>query len=94
MRIKLDAFDYQKYGSLTGRVIFVSPDSEVEEDADEGHSSTYQVKISLDGEELIRSNHRARRIKLGMTGTAEIVTDRESVLSLLVRSIRQSVSLG
>ena len=93
VRIKIDAYDYQKYGSLTGRVIFVAPDSDLEEEADDGQAPTYQVKISLDGEELIRSNRRGR-IKLGMTGTAEIVTDRESLLSLLVRSIRQSVSLG
>ena len=43
--------------------------------------------------QVVRLEHRGH-IKLGMTGVAEIVTDHESILSLLVRSIRQSISLG
>ncbi len=31
VRIKLDAYDYQKYGTLDGTVCFISPDSEVSE---------------------------------------------------------------
>ena len=34
------------------------------------------------------------RVKLGMAGQAEIVTERESLLRLLLRRIRQSMSLG
>ena len=40
-----------------------------------------------------RHEHRGH-IKLGMTGVAEIVTYREGILSLLLHSIRQSISLG
>ena len=93
VRIKLDAYDYQKYGSVAGRVVFISPDSEIQADAATQRPPAYTVKIALDGDHVGRGRHRGR-IKLGMTGVAEIVTDRESILSLLVRSIRQSVSLG
>jgi len=34
------------------------------------------------------------RVKLGMGGLAEIVTGRESLLSILVKQIRRSISLG
>jgi hypothetical protein len=51
------------------------------------------VKIAIDGHEVGQREHRGH-IKLGMTGVAEIITDRESIVSLLVRSIRQSISLG
>ncbi len=93
VRIKLDAYDYQKYGSVAGRIVFVSPDSEFQADAVTQRPPAYTVKIVLDDDHVGRGRHRGR-IKLGMTGLAEIVTDRESILSLLVRSIRQSVGLG
>ncbi len=93
VRIKLDAYDYQKYGSVAGRVVFISPDSEFASDTASQLPPAYTVKIVLDEDHVGRGRHRGR-IKLGMTGVAEIVIDRESILSLLVRSIRQSVSLG
>jgi hypothetical protein len=33
-------------------------------------------------------------VRLGMTGQTEIITGRESLLSLLFRQIRQTISLG
>jgi multidrug resistance efflux pump len=89
-RIKLDAYDYQKYGTLAGTVCFLSPDSKVVEGQ---RAANYLVKIELEGDEVGRSEFRGQ-VKLGMAGQAEIVTDRESLLSLLVRRIRQSISLG
>jgi hemolysin D len=93
VRVKLDAFDFQKYGCLTGRVVFIAPDSEIDTAGDPRRVPLYTVKIALDDDHVGRGNGRGQ-VKLGMTGTAEIVTDREGILSLLVRSIRQSVSLG
>jgi multidrug resistance efflux pump len=92
-RIKLDAYDYQKYGTVAGRVLSISPDSTFQPDAQTQSPPTYSVKIAIDGEQVVRREHRGH-IKLGMAGVAEIVTDRESILSLLVRSIRRSISLG
>jgi hypothetical protein len=34
------------------------------------------------------------KVKLGIAGQAEIVNAQESILSLLVKKIRQSISLG
>lgn len=89
-RVRLDAFDYQQYGTVEGTVEFISPDSMVPE----GQSTVYyQVKIALDSGEVGRGDLRGQ-VKIGMTGQGEIVTHRESVLSLLVRKIRQTISLG
>jgi HlyD family secretion protein len=93
VRIKIDAYDYQQYGTVTGRIFFVSPDSSLTENAAQVTRPMYIVKIRLDADKLIRGNNYGE-IKLGMTGTVDIVTDRENVLSLLVRTIRRSVSLG
>ena len=85
-RIKLSAFDYERYGTLPGTVCFVSPDSK-------GSDPAYTVRIELEGDEVGRGEYRGR-VKLGMAGQAEIVTRRESVLALLVKKVRHAVRLG
>jgi multidrug resistance efflux pump len=92
VEIKLDAYDFQRYGVLTGTLQFVAPDSEVTEGPNGRQVAIYKAKISLHQEELVRGELRSP-VKLGMTGRAEIVTDRESILLLLAKKIRQSVSL-
>jgi multidrug resistance efflux pump len=89
-RIKLDAYDYQRYGAVAGTVAFVAPDSGMPAGQ---HAVTYLVKIQLEGEELGRGEFRGH-VKLGMAGQAEIVTGQERLLTLLVKKIRQTISLG
>jgi HlyD family secretion protein len=89
-RIKLDAYDYQRYGTLDGTVCFVAPDSGVPEGQDKAF---YTVRIAVPRDELGRGEYRGRAM-LGMAGVSEIVTGRESVLTLLVKRIRQTISLG
>jgi multidrug resistance efflux pump len=89
-RIKLDAFDFQTYGALEGQVAFVSPDSGI---SDRHKGAFYTVKIALARTEL-RRGPRVGRVKLGMAGQAEIITRRESLLFLLLKKLRMSISLG
>ena len=90
VRIKLDAYDYQRYGTLAGTVCFVSPDSG---GPGEARAGAYVVRIEVDGDAVGRGDLRGP-VKLGMAGQAEIVTGQENLLLLLVRKIRQSISLG
>jgi len=90
VRIRLDAYDHQKYGTIQGTVHYIAADSAVNQ---EKGAVFYLVKVEVAGEEVRRGDHRGP-LKLGLTGQAEIVTGHESLLSLLVRRIRRSVSLG
>lgn len=89
-RIRLDAYDYQRYGTLTGTVCFISPDSAVPQGQ---RTAVYLVKIAVDQEEVGRGDLRGR-VRLGMAGQVEIVTGRESLLGLLLHQVRQTISLG
>lgn len=89
-RVKLDAYDYQKYGTLAGEVLFISPDSQIPGGQP---GAVYLVKIAVAGEEVGRGGLRGR-VKLGMAGQAEIVTGRESLLALLLKQVRRTISLG
>jgi hemolysin D len=105
VRIKLDAFDYQKYGTVSGTVGYISPDSVVAQEpqsaggpvgptASRGQrAAAFLVKIDLDSDAIGFEEVRSK-IKLGMLGQAEIVTDHETLLFLLLKKIRQSISLG
>ena len=53
----------------------------------------YTVRIDLDGDEVGRGQVRGQ-VKLGMTGQAEIVIRRESVLALFGKKVRHAVRLG
>jgi adhesin transport system membrane fusion protein len=88
-RIKLHAYDYQRYGVLPGVVEFVSPDSTV---AAESKVPSYAVRIDVPGE--IHGRQLVAPVKLGMTGEVEIVTERRSLLSLLIGRVRQTIRLG
>jgi HlyD family secretion protein len=89
-RIKLDAYDYQQYGTVTGIVEFLSPDSGLPQG--QPHA-IYLVRITVESAEVGRGEFRGQ-VKLGMTGQVEIVTGHESLLRLLVKRIRRTISLG
>jgi HlyD family secretion protein len=89
-RVKLDAFDYQRYGTVGGTVCFLSPDSGP---AGGQPQPAYTVRIALDGDRVGRGELRGQ-VKLGMAGEADVVTGQESLLTLLVKRIRQTISLG
>jgi hypothetical protein len=73
-----------------GAVVFIAPDSGMP--AGQG-TATYLVKIELNGDELGRGDYRGH-VKLGMAGQVEIVTGQESLLRLLVKQLRHTISLG
>lgn len=79
--VKVDAYDYSRFGSVAGKVKRVSPTSiKVKETG----ASFYKVQISLDNPYIGSSE---RRIIAGMTGEADIVTGRKSVIQYLLKPI-------
>jgi HlyD family type I secretion membrane fusion protein len=88
-RIKLDAYDHQRYGWVPGTVCYLSPDSG---QAEGQPKAVYVVRIAVEADEVGRGDFRGK-VKLGMAGQADIVTGRESLLSLLAKRIRRTISL-
>ncbi|HVJ83313.1 MAG TPA: HlyD family efflux transporter periplasmic adaptor subunit [Planctomycetia bacterium] len=86
-RVKVDAYDANKYGAALGEVAFVSPDS-----SGEG-SAAYRVQVKLAGDALENNGERVA-LKLGMAGYCDIVTARETLLAIVLRHVRRTVSFG
>jgi HlyD family secretion protein len=93
VRLKLDAFEFQKYGTPNDTVVFVAPDSRVREGPKGGQRSAYLVKVRVKGEEIGQGEYRGQ-VKLGMAGQDDIVIGQESLLPLLLRKMGQTISLG
>lgn len=93
--VKISAYDYTIYGSLNGKVIYVSadtiepPKSRTEEGA-EGEKSAatvyYIVKVKTDRNFLGDEKHPLP-ISPGMTATVHITTGKKSIFSYILKPI-------
>jgi len=79
--VKVDTYDFQKYGTLKGKVKIVSPFSV--EDREIGVDG-YPVYIKLDSSELKTKDGKIYKIKPGMTVLAEINTGKRRVIELIL----------
>ncbi len=71
----------------------IAPDSTLENIGEGRQAAIYRIKVTLTADELRRGKNLGE-VKLGMTGKAEIVTGNESILLILLREMRQKISLG
>ena len=83
-KLKFDAFPFQDYGIVEGTVIDVSPDAQV----DKEFGSFYKVTISPKTTRIIAKG-KTVPLRPGLAVSAEIVTDRKSILGLLLEPFRK-----
>jgi multidrug efflux pump subunit AcrA (membrane-fusion protein) len=84
VKLKYEAFPFGEYGIQRGRLLRVSPDAGV----DPALGPVYRGLVALE-EGAVRVRGEERSLKYGMKGVAEVVTDRKTLLSLLLRPLRQ-----
>lgn len=84
VQMKFDAFPYQDFGLVSGKVLAISPDVKL----DEKLGVVYRVEISLNQPYVTR--HQTRfQLKSGQTATAEIITRQRRIADILLDPIRQ-----
>ena len=90
-QIKVSACPYPDYGILSGVVQNISPDA-FEIETATGNSSFYQVAIEPEHNFVGTPQHKCA-LKSGMSGSVDIITQNETVLSFLVRKARLKINL-
>ncbi len=80
----MDAFPYQDFGMLSGQVIFISSDA-----LDDGHGSRYYVVRASIDDPFYRLPSGRFAIFVGLTGTTEIVTKRQRIISIFTEPFRK-----
>ncbi len=90
--VKLDAYDYSIFGAMNGEVVYISPDTLMEQTRD-GEKPYYRVQIRISGAEF---DGRASDIVIrpGMTASVDIKAMERSVLSYLTKPITKTLSEG
>lgn len=86
VQVKLDTYDYQKYGTWKGKVIHIGSDSLENEQG----QRIYKVQVALQGNEVSPKLEP----ELGMTGTVEIKTDERSLITFLLNPIFDKIKTG
>ncbi len=92
VRVKLDAYDYQRYGTVGGTITHIASDTAVAAAPGGGRAAYYLVSVAIDRDEVGDGDWHGP-LKVGMTGQIEAITGRERLISLFVTSIRETISL-
>ncbi|NEP23794.1 HlyD family efflux transporter periplasmic adaptor subunit [Moorena sp. SIO3I6] len=89
VQVKFDAYPYQDYGIIKGKVISISSDAK----ADQVMGSVYKVKVSLDRDYVIEDDEIIR-FKAGQTANADIIIRRRRIIDFLLDPMRQLQKSG
>ncbi len=87
--IKLDAYDSSIYGSLKGKVIFISADTVEPEDPRKQEEPAYRVHILMEPPQQ-QEGRPSIEVLPGMTITAEIITGQKTVAQYLLKPLRRA----
>jgi membrane fusion protein, adhesin transport system len=90
--IKMDAYDYSIYGSLSGVVTFVSADT-INDEARTGAEKPYfKVQAKATGKNYLGKAAESIKLQPGMTATVEIKTGSKSVWQYLTKPLSKTLS--
>ncbi len=85
--IKIDAYDYSRFGAIQGEVVRVSPATFKDERTGEPYFKASIQPVS----EYVGDQSRDRRIKVGMTVEADITTGHKTILQYLLKPVYTTV---
>ena len=85
VRVKLDAYPFQRYGTLNGRLASISPDS-LPFSPDKPSQLVYRAQVQLTDatRALLR---RGIRLRPGMVAAAQIKTGKRSIISYILNPV-------
>jgi adhesin transport system membrane fusion protein len=89
--VKLDAYDYTVYGTLSGEVIYISADT-LNEEVRGTEQPYYRVQIKTDAQNLVSRRNQRIDIQPGMTATVEIKTGSNTVLRYLTKPVTRTLN--
>lgn len=83
VKLKYDAFPYQGYGVKGGKLVWLSPAKAENETA-----QSFKARVELNDKEIAVKG-QPKKLAPGMSGTAEIVVGKRTLISYVFEPIRQ-----
>ncbi|MFC4699552.1 HlyD family type I secretion periplasmic adaptor subunit [Glaciecola siphonariae] len=85
--IKVDAYDYSRFGAIEGAVVRVSPATF----NDDRTGQPYFKAIIKPNTEFVGNKDKGRRIRVGMTTEADITTGQKTIFQYLLKPVYTTV---
>ncbi|MGK7948633.1 MAG: HlyD family efflux transporter periplasmic adaptor subunit [Xenococcaceae cyanobacterium] len=82
VKLKLDAYPFQDYGVVEGRLNWISPDSKVKE-TPQGQMEVFEIEVALENNSLPNSTQTIS-LTPGQTATAEILIRQRKVIDFVL----------
>lgn len=83
VKVKFDAYPFQDYGVVTGKVIRMSPDSKVME-TPQGKIEVFEMEIALN-----KSDNQRIPLTPGQTATAEVIVRQRRLIDFILDPFKQ-----
>jgi len=90
--IKMDAYDYSIYGTLSGVVTYISADTINDEVRSSNEKPYFKVLVKATGKNFLGKSAESIKIQPGMTGSVEIKTGSKSVWKYLTKPLSKTLS--
>jgi len=93
--VKIDSYDYTIYGTLSGKLTYISADtlSEDGRPANPDQPQTYyRVQVRTDSPKFNRRPNENLQLQPGMTATIEVRTGSNTILKYLLKPIIKTLN--
>ncbi|WP_341526575.1 HlyD family efflux transporter periplasmic adaptor subunit [Nostoc sp. UHCC 0302] len=82
VKVKFDAYPFQDYGVVEGRVRWISPNSKIQNN-DQTKIETYELDIALEQPYILAANKRIL-LTPGQTATAEVIVRQRRIIDFIL----------
>ena len=86
VKLKFNAFPYQKYGFIKGTLEYISPSATGDK---ESKKQVYKGRVSLEND-YFEVEEKRFPLRYGMTAAAEIVVRKRRVIDMALDTLRKS----
>jgi HlyD family secretion protein len=92
VKIKFDAYPFQDYGVIPGRVSWISPDSKTQQ-TPQGQLESFELDITLQ-QPYIQTGHKRISLTPGQTATAEVIVRQRRVIDYILDPFKKLQKSG
>ncbi|MDJ0616324.1 MAG: HlyD family efflux transporter periplasmic adaptor subunit [Calothrix sp. MO_192.B10] len=82
VKVKFDAYPYQEYGIVEGKVIWVSPDSKAQQ-TPQGNIESFELEIALD-QQYVDNGEKRVTLTPGQTANAEVIIRQRRIIDYVL----------
>ncbi|MBN3909477.1 MAG: HlyD family efflux transporter periplasmic adaptor subunit [Nostoc sp. NMS1] len=82
VKVKFDAYPFQEYGIVQGKVTWISPDSKVSQ-TPQGNIEIYELEITLD-QQYVQTGNKRIPLGAGQTANAEVIIRQRRVIDFVL----------